>query len=43
MINLELPKKFGLKYRTPSGEYETPVLIHRAIYGSVRAEKRREA
>ena len=42
-LDVQLPKKFGLKYRTPSGEYETPVLIHRAIYGSVGGEKRREA
>lgn len=35
-LDVQLPQKFGLKYRNADGGYETPVLIHRAIYGSVR-------
>lgn len=34
-LDVQLPKKFGLKYRNAEGGYETPILIHRAIYGSV--------
>lgn len=34
-LDVQLPKKFGLKYKNAEGESETPILIHRAIYGSV--------
>lgn len=32
-LDLQLPKRFGLKYATQDGEAE-PVIIHRAIFGS---------
>ena len=34
-LDVQLPKKFGLKYKTAEGGFETPIIIHRAIYGSV--------
>ena len=34
-LDFNLPERFGLKYVTQNETYETPVLIHRAILGSV--------
>ncbi|XP_049850671.1 threonine--tRNA ligase-like [Schistocerca gregaria] len=34
-LDFQLPKKFGLTYVDADGEEKTPVLIHRAIFGSI--------
>ena len=34
-LDFQLPRRFGLKYRTGEGEDATPVIIHRALLGSV--------
>ncbi|KAI9882338.1 MAG: hypothetical protein M1823_005909 [Watsoniomyces obsoletus] len=34
-LDFQLPRRFGLSYQTSEGTAETPVIIHRAIYGSV--------
>ena len=34
-LDVQLPAKFNLKYKNELADNETPVLIHRAIYGSV--------
>jgi len=34
-LDFQLPKRFGLKYKTDDGGFTTPVIIHRAILGSV--------
>ena len=34
-LYVQLTTKFNLKYKNEHAENETPVLIHRAIYGSV--------
>lgn len=34
-LDFQLPRRFGLWYMSSSGERETPVMIHRAILGSV--------
>lgn len=34
-LDFQLPLRFGLSYVTPSGETKPPVIIHRAILGSV--------
>jgi len=34
-VDYFMPENFGLKYVAPSGKLECPVMIHRAIYGSI--------
>lgn len=34
-LDVQLPRKFDLKFKNEKAEWETPVIIHRAIYGSV--------
>ncbi len=34
-LDFAMPERFGLTYVTPSGEEATPVMIHRAILGSI--------
>merc|ERR1711924_448267 len=34
-LDFQLPKRFGLKYKTLNNEMAEPVIIHRAILGSV--------
>lgn len=34
-LDFSLPEKFKLQYTSQTGEAETPVIIHRAIFGSV--------
>lgn len=34
-LDFQLPQRFGLKYVADSGEEKTPVIIHRAVLGSV--------
>lgn len=34
-LDFNLPRRFGLKYRAADGTEQTPVMIHRAILGSV--------
>ncbi|KAI9095769.1 hypothetical protein DFS34DRAFT_162246 [Phlyctochytrium arcticum] len=34
-LDFQLPTRFGLKYQTEDGDFATPVIIHRAILGSV--------
>ena len=34
-LDMFLPERFDLLYDTPSGSRERPIMIHRAIYGSV--------
>ncbi|KJE91684.1 threonyl-tRNA synthetase [Capsaspora owczarzaki ATCC 30864] len=34
-LDFQLPIRFGLKYQAPDGTEQTPVIIHRAILGSV--------
>ncbi len=34
-LDFQLPRRFGLEYRTRSERSKAPVIIHRAIYGSV--------
>ena len=41
-LDVQLPKKFGLAFKNEEGVMETPVLIHRAIYGSVGRERMRK-
>jgi len=33
-LDYQLPQRFGLKYTTPEGGEATPVVVHRALYGS---------
>ena len=33
-LDFQLPKRFGLQYVDENGEFQTPVMIHRAIFGS---------
>ena len=33
-LDFQLPEKFGLSYLLPDGSVETPVIIHRAVFGS---------
>jgi threonyl-tRNA synthetase len=34
-IDCAMPERFGLKYVTPDGSEATPVMIHRAVLGSI--------
>ena len=34
-IDCVMPERFGLKYVTPEGTEETPVMLHRAVLGSI--------
>ena len=34
-LDFQLPRNFDLKYTAPDGSQKTPVVIHRAIYGSL--------
>jgi len=34
-IDCAMPERFGLKYVTPAGDVATPVMIHRAVLGSL--------
>ena len=34
-LDFQLPARFKLKYTNSKGQSETPVVIHRAIYGSI--------
>lgn len=34
-VDFSMPERFGLTYIAPSGKPECPVMIHRAIYGSI--------
>ncbi|GMM38750.1 threonine--tRNA ligase [Saccharomycopsis crataegensis] len=34
-LDFQLPNNFGLKYFNEKGEPETPIIVHRAIFGSV--------
>ncbi|KAI5191136.1 threonyl-tRNA synthetase [Nematocida sp. AWRm77] len=34
-LDFQMPKRFDLKFRNASGEFEQPVMIHRAILGSL--------
>lgn len=34
-LDFQLPSRFNLKYATEQGTFDTPILIHRAILGSV--------
>jgi threonyl-tRNA synthetase len=34
-LDFNLPTRFSIKYKTPEGGMERPVMIHRAIFGSV--------
>ncbi|KAI9298646.1 threonyl-tRNA synthetase [Neoconidiobolus thromboides FSU 785] len=34
-LDFQLPSRFNLKYRTQENEWKTPVIVHRAIFGSL--------
>src|SRR5262249_6723354 len=34
-VDFNLPERFGLEYQGPSGAREQPVMIHRALFGSI--------
>jgi len=34
-LDMSLPERFELEYMTPSGELKRPIMIHRALYGSL--------
>ncbi|EPR79475.1 Threonyl-tRNA synthetase [Spraguea lophii 42_110] len=34
-LDFQLPQRFGLKYRDEEGKHATPVMVHRAILGSL--------
>lgn len=34
-LDFQLPQRFGLKYQTAQDTYETPIMIHRAVLGSI--------
>lgn len=34
-LDFQLPKRFGLEFTKPDGTKEVPIIIHRAIFGSV--------
>jgi threonyl-tRNA synthetase len=34
-IDFNLPERFGMKYTDEQGEFQQPVMIHRAIFGSI--------
>ncbi|AMD19899.1 HCL252Cp [Eremothecium sinecaudum] len=34
-LDFQLPERFNLKYRDKDGSYKTPIMIHRAVFGSV--------
>jgi threonyl-tRNA synthetase len=34
-LDFQLPQRFKLKYRNSEGNHESPVIIHRAIFGSI--------
>jgi threonyl-tRNA synthetase len=34
-LDFQLPRRFGLQFKNSTGAFETPVIIHRAILGSV--------
>jgi len=34
-LDFQLPRRFELQYKSSSGAFETPVIIHRAVLGSV--------
>jgi threonyl-tRNA synthetase len=34
-IDCAMPERFGLKYVTPEGDMATPVMLHRAVLGSI--------
>jgi len=34
-LDFQLPRRFGLQFKNSAGEFEAPVIIHRAILGSV--------
>ena len=34
-LDFQLPRRFDLKYKTSAGDFATPVMIHRAILGSI--------
>lgn len=34
-LDFQLPQRFKLKFKNASNVYETPILIHRAVFGSV--------
>jgi len=34
-LDFQLPRRFGLQFKNSDGKFETPVIIHRAILGSV--------
>ncbi|KAI9202994.1 uncharacterized protein BJ171DRAFT_157782 [Polychytrium aggregatum] len=33
-LDFQLPQRFGLKYQSETGDFKTPVIVHRAILGS---------
>jgi len=37
-LDFQLPIRFGLQYKASSGEFEVPVIVHRAILGSVERQ-----
>ena len=34
-LDFQLPQRFGLKFKKSDGSYEAPVMVHRAIFGSI--------
>jgi len=34
-LDFQLPKAFGLRYKNDDETFQTPIIIHRAIYGSL--------
>ncbi|KAJ9064988.1 hypothetical protein DSO57_1024638 [Entomophthora muscae] len=34
-LDFQLPSRFGLKYKLPGGGTATPVIVHRAVFGSI--------
>src|SRR5271155_3450890 len=34
-VDYNLPKRFGLEYQAPDGSRQQPVMIHRALFGSI--------
>ncbi|MDP1850826.1 MAG: threonine--tRNA ligase [Candidatus Planktophila sp.] len=34
-VDFQLPQRFGLEYVTPNGTRQRPVMIHRALFGSI--------
>ena len=34
-VDFNLPERFGLEYSAASGDRERPVMLHRALFGSI--------